>query len=95
MKAAATIKEQILKVPDLAEYLRCSKLTVYRHAEKGDLPGHHFGGQWRFFMDEINQWLREKRKAEENFRKRRRSASMRVALSRRMASSRPMGQEKV
>lgn len=65
-------QEEILKVPDLAKYLGCSRITVYRHTEKGDLPGHHFGGQWRFFLDEINQWLREKREAERRFKMRRR-----------------------
>ena len=72
MKGATTAQGQILKVPDLAEYLRCSKITIYRHTEKGDLPGHHFGGQWRFFLDEINRWLREKREAERKFKMRRR-----------------------
>jgi excisionase family DNA binding protein len=62
---------EILKVPDLAEYLRCSKITVYRHAEKGDLPGYHFGGQWRFYRDEIDRWLRGKRAEEKRFKRRR------------------------
>jgi excisionase family DNA binding protein len=72
MTGKTITRGEILKVPDAAEYLRCSKITVYRHAEKGDLPGHHFGGQWRFFMDEINRWLREKREAERKFKRRRR-----------------------
>jgi len=71
MKVPATTQAEILKVPDLAKYLRCARITVYRLTEKGNLPGHRLGGQWRFYRDEIDRWLRERRGAEKRLRRRR------------------------
>jgi excisionase family DNA binding protein len=53
---------EIFKVRDAAKYLGCSTITIYRHAEKGDLPGHKLGSRWRFFRDELNKWLRSRRR---------------------------------
>ena len=58
----AAMKGEIFKVPDIAKYLKCSRITVYRHAEKGNLPAHRFGGQWRFYRDEVDRWLRARRR---------------------------------
>ncbi len=54
--------DEIFKVRDAAKYLRVAPITVYRLAEKGDLPGHKVGGQWRFFRDELSHWLRARRR---------------------------------
>jgi predicted DNA-binding transcriptional regulator AlpA len=35
----------ILDVPGIAAYLHLSKVTIYRLAEKGMLPGRRVGGQ--------------------------------------------------
>ncbi len=50
----------LFDVEKLAKYLGVARITVYRLVEKGNLPGHKVGGQWRFIKDEIEKWLREK-----------------------------------
>jgi excisionase family DNA binding protein len=47
-----------MTVPEVSEYLRLATITVYRLAEKRDLPGFKAGGQWRFIKSEIDQWLK-------------------------------------
>ena len=50
--------DQLMKVPEVAEYLRLAEITVYRLAESKDLPGFKAGRQWRFIKSEIDLWLR-------------------------------------
>jgi len=42
------METQFMTVPEVAQYLRVALITVYRLAEKRDLPGVKAGGQWRF-----------------------------------------------
>ncbi len=53
--------KDIISVRELASYLGVATITVYRLTEKGDLPGHKVGGQWRFMRDEVEDWLRQER----------------------------------
>jgi excisionase family DNA binding protein len=47
---------QILAVRDLSNYLHCHQSTIYRLANRGEIPGFRLGGGWRFKIDEINRW---------------------------------------
>jgi len=47
---------QILTVRDLSNYLHCHQSTIYRLANRGEIPGFRLGGGWRFKIDEINRW---------------------------------------
>ena len=49
-------------VETLAHFLGVARITVYRLAERRDLPGHKIGGQWRFLRDEVDRWLRGRRR---------------------------------
>jgi len=51
------METQFMTVPEVAQYLRVAPITVYRLAEKKDLPGGKAGGQWRFVKLEVGQWL--------------------------------------
>jgi len=53
-------KEEILKVKDLAKYLKMDEHTVYRLARKGILPAVKIGGEWRFRKDLVDKWIEEK-----------------------------------
>ena len=53
--AAMTVKE-------VAAYLSVNEKTVYRMAQRGDLPGFKVAGSWRFKQVDIDQWI-EARKA--------------------------------
>lgn len=44
-------------VRQVAEYLSVNERTVYRMAERGDLPAFKVGDAWRFRRDDINTWI--------------------------------------
>jgi len=49
----------ILTLPELAKYLKTSRDTIYRKAQKGMIPALKFGKEWRFPKDVIDEWLRK------------------------------------
>jgi len=53
---------QFMTVREVAKYLRLSEITVYRMAERKDLPGRKHGKQWRFPKTEIEEWSRWNRR---------------------------------
>jgi excisionase family DNA binding protein len=50
---------EILTIRDVATYLKLPVSTVYRLAERRDLPGHKVGRQWRFHKSVLDEWFRE------------------------------------
>ena len=55
----------ILTVSELAEYLRVQYLrvhrtTIYRMLREGRLLGFRIDSDWRFSLEVIEQWLRER-----------------------------------
>ena len=48
-----TADSTILTVKDVSEYLRLSKITVYKLVRNGKIPGFRVGGSWRFKMEKI------------------------------------------
>jgi excisionase family DNA binding protein len=50
---------EILTIRDVAAYLKLPVSTVYRLAERRDLPGHKVGRQWRFHKSVLDDWFRE------------------------------------
>jgi excisionase family DNA binding protein len=50
---------EILTIRDVAAYLKLPVSTVYRLAERRDLPGHKVGRQWRFHKPVLDEWFRE------------------------------------
>jgi excisionase family DNA binding protein len=60
-------RTEVLTIPDVAVYLRLPVSTVYRLAQRGDLPGHKVGRHWRFHRETLEDWFRqgqERRRAE-------------------------------
>ena len=49
---------EILTIRDVALYLKLPVSTVYRLAERRDLPGHKVGRQWRFHKSVLDDWFR-------------------------------------
>ena len=49
---------EILTIRDVATYLKLPVSTVYRLAERRDLPGHKVGRQWRFHKSVLDEWFR-------------------------------------
>ena len=55
---------QILKVKELAEYLKLTEVTIYKYAKEGKIPACRVGSRWRFDKEQIDELL--KSKEEEN-----------------------------
>ena len=53
---------RVLKVPDLAAYLRVHQSTVYRLVRMRNLPAFRVGSDWRFNREEIDKWIAEESK---------------------------------
>jgi len=49
--------ERWLSVEEIAKHLGISKETVYRWLDRGRIPAHKVGKQWRFLASEVNEWV--------------------------------------
>ena len=49
-----------MTLDDVTLYLQLSKETVYRYAQKGQIPAAKIGSQWRFDKETIDEWLKSK-----------------------------------
>ncbi|WP_176331625.1 methylation-associated defense system helix-turn-helix domain-containing protein MAD1 [Burkholderia vietnamiensis] len=54
------VESDILTLEEVAEYLKASKRTIYRMAQKGEIPAFKFGGSWRFRRQELDAWIAER-----------------------------------
>lgn len=54
------MKNEIMTLEEVAEYLRVSTRTVYDWAKRGDIPCGKMGTSWRFKRDEIENWTTRK-----------------------------------
>ena len=49
--------EPALTVRDIAVLLNVDEKTIYRLAQKGDLPGFKVSGSWRFQRPDLLAWI--------------------------------------
>jgi excisionase family DNA binding protein len=49
--------DQIMTIGEVSHYLKLARSTIYRHAQKGKLPGRKIGGAWRFSRRSLDEWL--------------------------------------
>lgn len=56
--------EPWLSVEEVADHLKISKESVYRWLEKGKIPAHRVGKQWRFKASEVDEWVKSGSAAE-------------------------------
>lgn len=47
----------IMKPKEVAQYLKMSILTVYKHARQGIIPGFRVGNSWRFDKKRLDEIL--------------------------------------
>jgi len=52
-----------MTVREVANYLNVDEKTVYRLAQKGELPGFKVAGTWRFKREDIDQWIEDQKQA--------------------------------
>ena len=48
---------EILTPKEVANYLKMSVLTVYKHAKEGVIPGFRVGNSWRFDKTKLDELL--------------------------------------
>ena len=46
-----------MTVRDVAAYLNVHEKTVYRLAQRGELPGFKVAGAWRFRLGDLEKWV--------------------------------------
>ena len=51
------LDDEMLRIEDVAAYLKLKPQTIYKWAKKGTLPGAKFGKEWRFKRSAIERWI--------------------------------------
>lgn len=59
---SANIKSGLMTLDEVARYLRMKKVTIYKHAQEGRIPGFKVGSKWRFKKSTIDKWIADKEK---------------------------------
>jgi excisionase family DNA binding protein len=54
-----------MTVREVADYLNVNEKTVYRLAQRRELPGFKVAGAWRFRRADIDMWIELQKKAGE------------------------------
>ncbi len=54
------MQSKYLTVDELSEYLQVHKTTIYRMLKQGKLPGFRIGSDWRFSLEAIEEWVRDR-----------------------------------
>jgi len=52
-----------MTVREVAGYLNVDEKTVYRLAQRGELPGFKVAGTWRFKKRDIDDWIERQKLA--------------------------------
>lgn len=48
----------VMTVPEVADYLRIPRSSIYMLAQEGRIPCQKVGRQWRFHREAIDGWLK-------------------------------------
>ena len=59
-------KPSLMTLDEVAKYLRMKKVTIYKHAQEGKIPGFKVGSKWRFKKATIDKWIADKEKKNRN-----------------------------
>jgi len=51
-----------LTVRDVAAYLNVDEKTIYRLAQRGELPGFKVAGAWRFQSADLQRWIDQRKR---------------------------------
>ena len=60
--------EPAMTVRDIAAVLNVDEKTIYRMAQKGDLPGFKVSGSWRFQRPDLIAWIDAQKKGVKGIR---------------------------
>ena len=59
LEAISVLQKEILTVREVADYLRVSRVTIWRWCQEGILPASRIGRNWRIRRDDLLQLLDE------------------------------------
>ena len=54
--------ESAMTVREVDAYLSVAEKTIYRLAQKGELPGFKVAGEWRFQRKDLDLWIEAQKK---------------------------------
>jgi excisionase family DNA binding protein len=54
--------EPAMSVHDVAAYLNVDEKTIYRLAQRGELPGFKVAGAWRFQRHDLQRWIEQRKR---------------------------------
>ena len=57
---SSEMASEIMTLREVAEYLACHPVTIYRLAQSREIPAFRLGGNWRFKRSEIGQWITQR-----------------------------------
>ena len=57
-KEKQSVETVIMTVDEVADYLKLSKITVYKLTQKGEIPGFRIGSSWRYNREVIDEIAR-------------------------------------
>jgi excisionase family DNA binding protein len=63
------INEEVLKLKDVAALFKVGEKTVYSMAQTGELPAFKVRGQWRFSRKDIDAWIEQQKRMNQDFDK--------------------------
>jgi len=55
-----------MTLEEVARYLKVSRDSIYRLAQKGEIPASKIGNLWRFKREEIDEWMRHRRNSKKS-----------------------------
>ena len=64
MKPGPTALRPVMKVKEIAEYLRVDATTIRRLIQDGEIPAFKVGSDYRFRRDEVDKWIAEKTRSD-------------------------------
>ena len=59
---SSEMASEIMTLREVAEYLACHPVTIYRLAQSREIPAFRLGGNWRFKRSEIGQWIAQRQR---------------------------------
>jgi len=52
-----TQQAEIMTLSQVAEYLLCHRITIYRLLWRGQIPAFQLRSNWRFRLEEVDRWI--------------------------------------
>ena len=57
------VKAKVLTLKEVSDYLRVSRVTIYRMLRRGEIPAFRVAGNWRFNIEDLGHWIERESRA--------------------------------